>query len=527
MRTFATKQPTHEFAKQNKSGEKGRSACSSASLSRSVSSLSTGMPLLQRQCTCGGGCPRCKEELRIQTKLKIGEPEDKYEQEADRIADEVIRIPEPTIQRQVEPEEPEEEEMVQRKVIANQIAPLVQRQVLPEIEEEEDEEEGMAQRKEIANQVTPLTQEQESSEVPPIVHEVIHSPGKTLDPQTRCFMESRFGHDFTQVRVHTDGQASKAAREIEARAFTYGRDIVFGNGEYAPNISAGRQLLAHELAHMVQQTTAMTSPFHLQRAPDKKRKRRDVVVLGEGWEGGEELSRVLAHGGQIIRVKSFGEVPVQLAKINFPIGTLYFVTHSTASGSLKFGSAEGFIEPADIADKLKGVVSADNAPGVVDFRGCSIGTSPKAMNQIRAALGAQTIVGGNCFAVISRSSPITIGGKKITKSSDVTDKNRALFNKLKKETVDQFGAAKKCILNSSEKNFFAAGGRFVLLWFNPTFTEKWIPSKSICYTDITPQVVNPDKDLSESEGCRLIRVDAPLHHQQVEYREDERRVTPP
>jgi hypothetical protein len=94
MTTLATKQPTNESAKQNKSGEKGRS--------RSISPLSTGMPLLQRQCACGGGCPRCKkQELGIQTKLKISEPGDKYEQEADRIADEVMRMPEPSVQRQV------------------------------------------------------------------------------------------------------------------------------------------------------------------------------------------------------------------------------------------------------------------------------------------------------------------------------------------------------------------------------------------------------------------------------------------
>lgn len=96
MRAIATKQPTNEFAKQNKSEDRVRSL-------RHLSPLSTGMPLLQRKCACGGGCPRCKDELGIQTKLKIGEPGDKYEQQADRIADEVMRMPDPAIQRQVEP----------------------------------------------------------------------------------------------------------------------------------------------------------------------------------------------------------------------------------------------------------------------------------------------------------------------------------------------------------------------------------------------------------------------------------------
>jgi hypothetical protein len=95
MKAIATKQPTNESVKQNKSGEKGRS--------RSSSPLSTGMPLLQRKCACGGGCPRCQDELGIQTKLKISEPGDKYEEEADQIADEMMRMPEPSVQRQIEP----------------------------------------------------------------------------------------------------------------------------------------------------------------------------------------------------------------------------------------------------------------------------------------------------------------------------------------------------------------------------------------------------------------------------------------
>jgi hypothetical protein len=86
MRSLATKQPINDVVKQ-KHGGRGRS--------HSISPLSTGMPLLQRQCACGGGCPRCQDELGIQTKLKISEPGDRYEQEADRIADEVMRMPEP------------------------------------------------------------------------------------------------------------------------------------------------------------------------------------------------------------------------------------------------------------------------------------------------------------------------------------------------------------------------------------------------------------------------------------------------
>jgi hypothetical protein len=202
------------------------------------------------------------------------------------------------------------------------------------------------------------------------------------------------------------------------------------------------------------------------------------------------------------------EAAAQLAKIDFPIGTLYFITHSAARGALKFGSDEGYIEPADIAAKLKGLVSAANAPNSVDFRGCSVGTSPKAMGQIRAALGAKSVVAGNCYAVIDRTTPIKIGGKPITRASDVTKENRAEFERLMDKTADKLGAERKCILNPSERGFFAAGGRFVALWFNPDFTGKWVPGKSVCYKSVTPQVVDPDKALAETQDCRLIEVEA-------------------
>lgn len=93
----------------------------------------------------------------------------------------------------------------------------------------------------------------ESITAPPIVHEVLRSPGQPLDATTRTFMESRFGHDFSQVRVHTDARAADAALAVYARAFTLDSDIVFGNGEHAPSKASGRRLLAHELTHVVQQ----------------------------------------------------------------------------------------------------------------------------------------------------------------------------------------------------------------------------------------------------------------------------------
>jgi Domain of unknown function (DUF4157) len=95
--------------------------------------------------------------------------------------------------------------------------------------------------------------------VPAIVDEVLRLPGESLDPQTRANMESRFGHDFSKVRVHTNERGARSAQALNALAYTVGDDIVFGAGQYAPFSCGGQKLLAHELAHVVQQGGGQTS----------------------------------------------------------------------------------------------------------------------------------------------------------------------------------------------------------------------------------------------------------------------------
>lgn len=90
-------------------------------------------------------------------------------------------------------------------------------------------------------------------ETPPIVRSVLSGPGRPLDAGTRTSMEKQFGHDFSSVRLHTDSVAQQSARAVNALAYTVGRSVVFGSGQYAPQSGAGRRLLAHELAHVVQQ----------------------------------------------------------------------------------------------------------------------------------------------------------------------------------------------------------------------------------------------------------------------------------
>ena len=92
------------------------------------------------------------------------------------------------------------------------------------------------------------------SEVPPIVHEVLRSAGQPLDPATRSFMESRFDYDFGNVRVHADAKAAQSARAVHANAYTVGCHLVFRAKQYVPDNTIGRKLIAHELAHVIQQT---------------------------------------------------------------------------------------------------------------------------------------------------------------------------------------------------------------------------------------------------------------------------------
>jgi hypothetical protein len=86
----------------------------------------------------------------------------------------------------------------------------------------------------------------------PIVHDMLRAPGQPLEAETRAFMEPRFGHDFSQVRVHKDGLVAESAGMVNALAYTLGNHIVFG--EYTPDTLAGRRLMAHELTHVIQQS---------------------------------------------------------------------------------------------------------------------------------------------------------------------------------------------------------------------------------------------------------------------------------
>lgn len=118
--------------------------------------------------------------------------------------------------------------------------------------------------------------------VPHIVHEVLRSPGQPLDPATRAFMEPRFSHDFSHVRVHTDARAADSAQAIDALAYAVGQHVVFGPRNYAQASMEGKRLLAHELTHVVQQARTGGQTFPANAAEREAEQNSERVTFGRG-----------------------------------------------------------------------------------------------------------------------------------------------------------------------------------------------------------------------------------------------------
>jgi len=169
----------------------------------------------------------------VQPKLQINDPGDHYEKEADAVADKVMRMENPLIK-------PLPITGVQRKCADCK------------------EEENKVQRKE-----TNASEQNQDSSLDGYISGV--SGGQSLPNELRNFYEPRFGYNFRNAKLHTDSAAAKSASSINALAYTTGNDIVFNNGQYNPDSTKGRQLLAHELTHVVQQSSSTSSP-QIQRA---------------------------------------------------------------------------------------------------------------------------------------------------------------------------------------------------------------------------------------------------------------------
>ncbi len=175
----------------------------------------------------------------IQTKLTVGAAGDKYEEEADRVAAQVMHAPAPAAsiaQRQ------SEKDQLQAKSLVDSITPLIQR---------DPNKKDKPKTKPVANGTafTPNADFEDRLAT-------TRGNGKPLPKNTRDFMEQRFSTDFSKVRVHTDEKSAKLNQEIGAEAFTHGQDIYFGTGKQNVESNEGKRLLAHELTHVVQQTGA-------------------------------------------------------------------------------------------------------------------------------------------------------------------------------------------------------------------------------------------------------------------------------
>jgi Domain of unknown function (DUF4157) len=201
----------HYHLSRSADAERSRSTHAASSSSRSP----THHRILQLQRLVGNRAVSAAVARHLQPQLRVGRSDDAFEREADRTADCVMRLQEPSAERTCT-------------------------------------ECGVGERGH-GTTVARATESGIPAEAPPIVDEVLSKAGRPLDPDVRAFMEPRFGHDFSRVHVHAGAQAAESARAIDAVAYTVGPDIVFDKGEYRPDTSDGRRLLAHELTHVIQQ----------------------------------------------------------------------------------------------------------------------------------------------------------------------------------------------------------------------------------------------------------------------------------
>jgi hypothetical protein len=170
----------------------------------------------------------------IQAKLKVSQPGDEHEREADRVAEQVMRM------------------SLGLSIISSTTTPTNYEEGIDhkcatcEMKEENEEKD---EHLNISRKLSTTSNLETSNEI----INLNTSGGSLLDGDTREFMESRFGYDFSQVRVHTDKQAAESAEAVNALAYTVRNDIIFGQGQYSPHTKTGQRLIAHELSHTIQQ----------------------------------------------------------------------------------------------------------------------------------------------------------------------------------------------------------------------------------------------------------------------------------
>lgn len=218
----------------------------------------------------------------IQTKLSVGHPGDEYEQEADRVAEQVMRMPDHRINPGLQAQESVAEQVMRmpdeggagEEDVDSEATLAVLRIICPECEDE------VVQAKESSGQLSAVTPGLESQ------IETVKTGGEPLPETVRAFFEPRFGYNFSHVRIHTDSAAAETAEQLHALAYTVGSHVAFGPGQYAPDSPAGKKLLAHELTHVVQQAP-QAQRMQMKATPsethgnDRSRTSSEMAVIGE------------------------------------------------------------------------------------------------------------------------------------------------------------------------------------------------------------------------------------------------------
>jgi peptidoglycan hydrolase-like protein with peptidoglycan-binding domain len=267
----------------------------------------------------------------LQTKLAVSSPSDAYEQEADRVSDQVIHMPNPQAFTPCAcgggcPRCNAKAGQLGAKRVAQPV--------------------GTGQRE--ANPVAAPT------DLSPVVARGTSGGGQALDGDTRAFMESRFGRDFGNVRVHANSNAAESARALDALAYTSGRDVVFGNAQYVPGSVAGRRLLAHELTHVIQQRGGMLAGGNVLQRKAKAIRFQDEPTLDEISDG-KKVLKEKDKGEAVIRITTalaeLGYYTISIIDENFdPVLTTAVSKYQDAKG-LKGKVIDGQVEKGTF-DKL-------------------------------------------------------------------------------------------------------------------------------------------------------------------------------
>lgn len=305
---------------------------------------------LQRKCSCGGTCDACKNGS-----LPIGQTHDSHEREADQAAERIMS------------------------------GALLQRKCSQCKEEDEEERVSKLQRQEAGPGPAPA---------PPVVHEVLSSPGRPLDHATRGFMEPRLGSDFSGVRIHTDSRAAESARSVSALAYTVGRDIVFASGQYSPESAAGKQLLAHELTHVVQQqqwggpgTLAASSSAPV-IASETSAAEREAAALAHRVMAGQSVAgrRLAAPSGHMHRSVSISPTDPAAALLLNALTRLTGRSATATGGTLALGNptpgaaassatVTDYVQRAISATRTYTLQSGTTTPGGTVVRGVRVETA--------------------------------------------------------------------------------------------------------------------------------------------------------